>query len=229
VKTAKGRVPVIAGTGKNDTKATIELTREAKSLGIDAALVVTPYYNKPTQDGLFRHYAAIADAVEIPLVLYNVPGRTGVSITPETVARLYAERRERIVAIKEASGDLVAAAELLRLCPGLTVISGEDALTLPMIALGAKGVISVTSNVVPADFARLCAAALSGDLATARSLHLRLLPLMRALFVESSPGPVKYALSRLGRSTPEMRLPMAPIAAASATRVDAVLKELSLV
>ena len=227
VKVAKGRVRVVAGTGKNDTAATIELTRKAKELGVDAALVVTPYYNKPTQDGLVRHYTAIAEAVDLPLVLYNVPGRTGVNMLAETVARL--AMNPRIIASKEASGDLVLAAEIVRLCPpGFALISGEDALTFPMIALGAVGVISVTSNVVPAEFAKLVKAALAADYATARAIHMKLMPLMRTLFIESSPGPVKAALAKMGRMSAEMRLPMAPISDASETKIASVLRELGL-
>lgn len=227
VKAAKKRVPVVAGTGKNDTAGTIELTKRAMDLGADAALVVTPYYNKPTQDGLYAHFTAIADAVEIPLVLYNVPGRTGVNMTAETTARL--AKHARVVAVKEASGDLVQAAEIVRLVgDDLQLISGEDALTFPMICLGGSGVISVTSNVVPGDFSKMCQAALAGDLATARKIHLRLLPLMRVLFVETSPGPAKHALAKLGRMSAEMRLPLVPIAEASAKKVDATLAELGI-
>jgi 4-hydroxy-tetrahydrodipicolinate synthase len=227
VKTAKKRVPVIAGTGKNATDQTIALTRSAKEIGADAALVVTPYYNKPTQEGLYRHYMAIADAVDLPILMYNVPGRTAVNMTAETVARLAAHAG--IVGTKEASGDLVQAAEILRLCgSGFSVLSGEDALTFPLIALGATGVVSVTSNVVPDLFAKLVQAALTADYTSARALHMKLLPLMRALFLETSPGPAKHALKRLGRMEADMRLPLAPIATATEQKVDAALRELGL-
>ena len=228
VKTAAGKVPVIAGTGKNDTRETVELTKAAHDLGADAALVVTPYYNKPTQEGLYRHYMAVAEAADIPIVLYNVPGRTGVNMLPETVARC--GEHPRIIATKEASADLVQAAEIHRLCGSkIAVISGEDALTFPLIAQGAVGVISVTSNVVPAEMVKLCKASAAGDLATARALHLKLLPLMKVLFIESNPIPAKVALARMGKMAAEVRLPLAPISGANQVKVEAVLKELGIV
>ena len=227
VKAAAGRVPVIAGTGKNDTRETIELTKAARELGADAVLVVTPYYNKPTQDGLYRHYMAVAEAVDVPIVLYNVPGRTGVNMLPETVARC--TDHPRIVATKEASADLVQAAEIHRLCgTKIAVISGEDALTFPLICQGAVGVISVTSNVVPAEMATLCALSASGDLAGARALHLKLLPLMKVLFVESNPAPAKAALAKMGRMSAECRLPLAPMADANRAKVEAALRDLGI-
>ena len=227
IKAAAGKAPVVAGTGKNDTRETIELTKAAKDLGADAALVVTPYYNKPTQEGLYRHYMAVAEAVDLPIVLYNVPGRTGVNMLPETVARC--AEHPRIIATKEASADLVQAAEIHRLCGSkIAVISGEDALTFPLIAQGAVGVISVTSNVVPAEMAKLCKLAAAGDLAGARSLHLKLLPLMKVLFIESNPGPVKAALSRMGRMAAEVRLPLAPMSGPNLVKVEGALKELGL-
>ena len=228
VKAANGKAPVIAGTGKNDTRETIELTKAALDLGADAALVVTPYYNKPTQEGLYRHYMAVAESADIPIVLYNVPGRTGVNMLPETVARC--AEHPRIIATKEASADLVQAAEILRLCGSkIALISGEDALTFPLIALGAVGVISVTSNVVPGDFAKLCKLAAAADYDKARALHLKLLPLMKTLFIESNPTPVKAALSRMGKMSNEVRLPLAPLVAANLVKVEAVLKELGIV
>ena len=228
VKAAGGKVPVVAGTGKNDTRETVELTKAARELGADAALVVTPYYNKPTQEGLYRHYMAVAEGADIPIVLYNVPGRTGVNMAPETVARC--AEHPRIIATKEASGDLVQAAEIHRLCGSkIAVISGEDALTFPLIAQGAAGVISVTSNVVPAEMAKLCKMAAAGDLAGARALHLKLLPLMRVLFVESNPIPVKAALARMGKIDPEVRLPLAPISGANLVKVEGALKDLGIV
>lgn len=227
VKTAGGRVPVIAGSGKNDTAATISMTKAIAEAGAGIALVVTPYYNKPTQEGLFRHFTAVADASPIPVLLYNVPGRTGVNMLPETVARL--AKHPKIIGTKEASGDLVQAAEIVRSCgPDFALISGEDPLTFPMIALGARGVISVVSNVVPGEFARMVAASRKGDVPAARAIHLKLLPLMRGLFLESSPGPVKYALERLGRMTGELRLPLVPPSDPTKQKVDALLKELSL-
>ncbi len=228
VKTAKGRVPTIAGTGKNDTAGTIELSRAAKEIGADAALVVTPYYNKPTQEGLYRHYRAIADAVDLPIVLYNVPGRTGVNMLPETVARC--AEHPRIVATKEASGDLVQAAEIVRLCGSrLALISGEDALTFPLIALGAVGFFCVSSIVVPGVASSEARAAGAADYAAARAHHGRLLPLMRALFLESNPIPVKAALARIGRIEPEVRLPLAPLSSAPLAKLESAMKELGLV
>ena len=227
VKAAAGRVPVVAGTGKNDTRETVELTKAARDLGADAALVVTPYYNKPTQEGLYRHYMTVAEASDIPIVLYNGPGRTGVNMTAETVARCAAN--PRIIATKEASGDLVQAAEIHRLCGSkIAVISGEDALTLALIAQGAAGVISVTSNVVPADMAKLCALAASGDLPGARAMHLKLLPLMKALFLESNPVPVKAALSFMKRMGADVRLPLAPISDSVRAKVEASLRDLGI-
>lgn len=228
IKTANGRVPVIAGTGKNDTRETIELTKAALDLGADYALVVTPYYNKPTQEGLYRHYMAVAEAAKIPIVMYNVPGRTGVNMTAETVARC--AEHERIVATKEASADLVQAAEIHRLCGSkIAVISGEDALTFPLICQGAVGVISVTSNVVPAEMAKLCKVSAAGDLAAARALHLKLLPLMKVLFLESNPIPVKAALARMGKMAAECRLPLAPIGEGARVKVEGALKDLGIV
>ena len=227
VKTARGRVPVVAGSGKNATDQTIALTRAVKQAGADAALVVTPYYNKPSQEGLFQHYRAVADAVDLPIVLYNVPSRTGVNLTPETTARL--ADHARIVATKEASGDLVQCAEILRTCgAGFTLISGEDALTFPMIALGASGVISVTSNVVPDLFAQLVKAALTADYTKARALHLKLLPLMRGVFLESSPSPTKYLLKKMGRMEAEVRLPLVPVSAPTEKKLDELARELGL-
>jgi 4-hydroxy-tetrahydrodipicolinate synthase len=227
VKTAKGRVPVIAGTGKYATDATIAMTLAARERGADAALVVTPYYNKPTQEGLIRHFLAVADAVDIPIVLYNVPGRTGVNMTAETTVRLSAH--PRIVATKEASGDLVACAEILRGADSdFSLISGEDSLTFPLIALGAAGVISVTSNVVPDLFARLVKASLAADYTAARELHMKLLPLMRGLFLESSPSPAKYLLKRLGRMEAEVRLPLVPVSPSTGERLDAIARELGI-
>lgn len=227
IKTAAGKVPVIAGTGKNDTRETIELTKAALELGADAALVVTPYYNKPTQDGLYRHYMAVADAVDIPIVLYNVPGRTGVNMLAETVARC--AENPRIIATKEASADLVQAAEIHRFCGSkIAVISGEDALTFPLICQGAVGVISVTSNVVPAEMAKLCKLSAAGDLAGARALHLKLLPLMKVLFIESNPAPAKAALAKMGRMSAECRLPLAPMADANRAKVEATLRDLGI-
>ncbi|HVO30003.1 MAG TPA: 4-hydroxy-tetrahydrodipicolinate synthase [bacterium] len=227
VKTARGRVPVVGGSGKNATEATIEMTRAVKETGADGALVVTPYYNKPSQEGLYRHFVAVADAVEIPVLLYNVPGRTGVNMTAETVSRL--ADHARIIGVKEASGDLVQAAEIVRTTPKeFQLISGEDALTFPMMVLGATGVISVASNVVPDLMAKMVDAALAENWAVGRELHLKLLPLMRGIFMESSPAPTKYLLKKMGKMEADLRLPLVHVSSASEHKLDALARELGL-
>src|SRR5207253_8890363 len=181
VQTAGGRVPVIAGAGANSTQEAIELTRHAKAVGADGALLVSPYYNKPTQEGLFLHHRAIAEAVDLPQVLYNIPGRTAVNVTPQTVARL--SKIKNIVGIKEGSGSVQQVSDIMHLCSDrFTVLAGDDALTLPMLAVGAKGVITVTANVAPADMAGMIDAWAAGDSAKARQLHYKLYPLFQALF-----------------------------------------------
>jgi len=205
-----GRVPVIAGAGSNSTREALRLTRHAKDAGADAALLITPYYNKPTQEGLYRHFAHVAERVDIPIVLYNVPGRTGVNLLPETVARL--AEIPNIVAIKEASADLRQASRIIELCgERIAVISGDDFTVLPLLAIGGKGVISVVSNVAPALMARLVDAFLAGDYRSAREAHYRLLPLSEAMFIETNPIPVKTALALMGKIAPEFRLPMCPM------------------
>src|SRR5512139_2303704 len=190
VAESRGRVPVIAGTGSNSTAEALRLTRHAKEAGADGALLITPYYNKPTQEGLYRHFAHIAERVDIPIVLYNVPGRTGVNLLPETVARLTEFRN--IVAIKEATADLRQASRIVELCgERIALISGDDFTVLPLLSVGGKGVISVVSNVAPALMARLVDAFAAGDLAAAREAHYRLLPLSEAMFIETNPIPVK--------------------------------------
>lgn len=208
VKAVHGRVPVVAGTGSNSTREAIHLTRSAKEAGADAALLITPYYNKPPQQGLFDHYAAVAKAVDIPQVVYNCPGRTGVSISPDTLARL--SEIPQIQAVKDATGNLDWTTEV-RMKTGLTILSGDDTATLPMMAVGATGVISVTANVVPADVAELCRRASEGDSAGARALHERLFNLTKLLFIESNPVPVKWAVYLMGRIGPEIRLPLSPL------------------
>jgi 4-hydroxy-tetrahydrodipicolinate synthase len=222
IETARGRVPVIAGTGSNGTATTIEQTRRARTLGADGALVVTPYYNRPTQEGLFQHFAAIAEAVDLPLVLYNVPGRTGVNLLPETAIRLASI--PTIVAIKEASGSLDQASQII--CDGpaeFAVLSGDDSLTLPIMGVGGSGIISVVSNIVPEAVSALTTACLAGDFATGRAIHLALFDLCRAMFVETNPVPVKAAAALLGHCTPEVRLPLAPLSEAAQRRVENAL------
>ena len=225
---AKGRVPVIAGTGSNSTAEAIHLTREAKAIGVAGVLLVTPYYNKPTQEGLYRHYLAIADAVEIPQILYNVPGRTAVNLLPETVARLAGHKN--IVAIKEATGSLQQASEVLALCGDqIDVFSGDDFITFPMMACGAKGVISVTANIMPKIIGDLTDAFYAGDLEKARQLHLQTLKINNAMFIESNPVPVKTALGLMGKCSDEVRLPLVPMSAANKAKLEAIMKEYKLI
>jgi 4-hydroxy-tetrahydrodipicolinate synthase len=227
VRRAAKRVPVIAGTGANATAEAIELTKFAKDVGADASLQVCPYYNKPTQEGLYRHFAAIAEAVDLPQVLYNIPGRTGVTMTPETIARLAAV--PQIVAVKESTGSMDQTSEILARCD-LVVLSGDDSLTLPLMALGAKGVISVVANVVPRDVKRLTDAVLCGHLEAAQAAHRKLFPLCRAMFIETNPIPVKTAMKWAGLiPSDEKRLPMTDLAAASAAALRKALEAYGLV
>jgi 4-hydroxy-tetrahydrodipicolinate synthase len=228
VEAVNKRVPVIAGTGANATDETIMITKEAKKSGADAALVVAPYYNKPTQEGLYRHYKAVAEAVKIPLILYNVPGRTAVNILPSTVARL-AEIRN-IVAIKEATGDMKQASEIIRLCGSrITVLSGDDFTTLPLMALGGKGTISVSANVAPKLVSQMCALWEKGRFDEARKLHFKLEPLNAAMFIETNPIPVKTALALMGKIQEEFRLPLCEMAPANREKLKAVLKDMKLI
>jgi len=223
VEQAAGRVPVIAGTGTNNTRLTIERTHHARAIGADAALVVVPYYNKPTQEGMYRHFAAIAEATDLPLILYNVPGRTGVNMTPETVLRL--AEIPTIVGIKEASGNLDQVSQIVgSVRSDFVVLSGDDSLTLPIISLGGRGVISVVSNIVPAAVAELTAAALRGDLSAARSLHHRLFPLCRAMFLDNNPTAVKTAAGILGLCSGELRLPLTEMTPANRQALEQALR-----
>jgi 4-hydroxy-tetrahydrodipicolinate synthase len=224
---ASGRIPVVAGTGSNDTRATIAATRRAAALGADAALVVAPYYNKPDQRMLEAHYRAIADEGGLPVVVYNVPGRTGVNISADTVLRL--AEHERIIGLKEAAGDLEQVMTIVRDRPaGFAVLSGDDSWTLALLGIGGDGVISVASNEVPAVMAGLCAAADAGDWATARQLHQRYLPLMRLNFVSPNPVPVKAALAEMGLIEDVLRQPLLPLAEPGRGRLLAALDELGL-
>jgi 4-hydroxy-tetrahydrodipicolinate synthase len=207
VQFAKGRVPVIAGTGANATSEALELHQIAKKVGANGCLSVNPYYNKPTQEGLYRHFMTLADQVDLPIVLYNIPGRTGITMTAQTVARLHKEARTRIVAIKEATGSLDMTSEIMSLCD-ITVVSGDDSLTVPLMSLGAKGVISVMSNLLPAETKAITSAALKGDFAAARAVHHKLVPLIRSLFLDGNPVGIKYAMKLVGRDTGELRLPL---------------------
>jgi len=229
VEVARRRARVMAGVGSNATALTIERARAARGAGADAILVVAPYYNKPTQAGLVAHFRAVAEAVEdLPVVLYNVPGRTACNITAATTLALAGERAN-IVGTKEASADLAQIMAILRdRPPNFCVLSGDDAMTLPLIALGAAGVVSVVSNEVPDAMARLTDFALSGEWAAARALHYRLLPLMEANFIESNPGPVKAALAALGLLEEHLRLPLVPVQEQTRARLRAALAELGL-
>ncbi|MGI8732100.1 MAG: 4-hydroxy-tetrahydrodipicolinate synthase [Pyrinomonadaceae bacterium] len=229
IDTAKGRARVIAGTGSNATAAAIEYSQQARALGTDAVLVVAPFYNKPTQEGLYAHFRAVAEAVnDLPVVIYNVPGRTSSNITAQTTLRL-ARDVENIVAVKEASGNLGQIMEILRERPsGFRVLSGDDSFTFPLIALGADGLISVASNEAPELMSRMVNLALAGNLSEARALHYQLLPLMEVNFIESSPGPVKAALTMMGLMQEVFRLPLVPIQEQSKARLRIVLTELGL-
>jgi 4-hydroxy-tetrahydrodipicolinate synthase len=224
VETVRGRGRVVAGTGSNSTQEAVELTRQARSAGADGALLISPYYNKPTQEGIFHHYRTVAEETGLPLFAYNIPGRTASRIEPETTARLSGV--SGIVGLKECGGDLALAARTLALVEsGFTVLSGDDALTLPLLALGARGAISTTANVAPAEMCRMIRSYLEGDVEKARALHFRMLPVMEALFLESNPIPVKTALHLLGRiPDPALRLPLTPMQKGNRDRLEAALE-----
>jgi 4-hydroxy-tetrahydrodipicolinate synthase len=208
IRRVKGRVQVIAGAGSNSTREAIALSQHAAGAGADAVMVVVPYYNKPTQEGLYRHFVAIAASVRVPVVLYNIPGRSVVDLAPETLARI-AEAAPNVVAVKEATGNVLRAQRIVQtMGPRMTVLSGDDALTWPMIAVGARGVISVTSNVLPAEVSRATRLALDGAMEQARSAHLALLPVHDAMFLEASPAPVKAALAMRGLTRDTVRPPL---------------------
>ena len=225
LRRAGGRVPVIVGVGGSDTRAVVSLTRQARTAGADAALAVTPYYNRTTQAGLIAHFTAVADAADIPVILYNVPARTGVNLLPETAAQL--SRHPNICGVKEASGDVSQAAALVRLCgDSLAVYSGNDDLTLPILALGGQGVVSVAANVCPSLVCGLCDCFFAGDIEAARAIQLRLAPLCAALFDEVSPIPLKAALAMLGLCADEVRLPLVPASEACRKKLREALAEL---
>jgi 4-hydroxy-tetrahydrodipicolinate synthase len=229
VKTVAGRVPVIAGTGANNTKEAIELTASAKASGADAVLSVTPYYNKPSQEGLFQHFKAIAEAVKIPMFLYNVPGRTSINMLPETVARLAGVKN--IIGIKEACGSLQQISDIIRLCPPkFIVLSGDDFTSMPTVFIGGKGVISVTSNVDPKGMSDLMEAALAGDLKKANKLHYRLFPLMNAMFCAPNPVPAKKGVELMGKIKDGLpRLPLSAIDDAALGKLSAAMKDAKLI
>jgi 4-hydroxy-tetrahydrodipicolinate synthase len=221
-----GRIKVMPGTGSNSTREAIRLTRFARRAGADGALIVGPYYNKPTQEGYYRHFAAVAEAVDIPIVLYNIPGRTGSNILPETIARL--AEIPNIVGIKEATGSIDQASQIASLCR-LTILSGDDSLTLPLMSIGGQGIVSVVGNIVPRDMKAMVTAFEAGRLAEAQEWHRRLFPLCRdMLSVATNPIPIKAALKLLGRGTGELRLPLCPLDAAGEERVRRTLREYGL-
>ncbi len=224
---AGGKVPVLAGAGGYNTAEVIELAREIETLGANGILSVTPYYNKPTPEGLYQHFRAIARSTRLPIVVYNVPGRTGANVDPATLARLASI--ETVVGVKEASGNISQMANLFQVLPeSFAVLSGDDSITLPLMALGGRGIISVASNEIPAEMSRLAALCLQGNFAAAREIHRRYLPLMEVNFVESNPGPVKAALAQMGLIEPVYRLPMVPPQPSSQAKIEKVLESLGL-
>ncbi|MCL2689355.1 MAG: 4-hydroxy-tetrahydrodipicolinate synthase [Chitinispirillia bacterium] len=227
IEQAKGKVQVIAGAGSNNTSEAVEAARHAKKSGADAIMSITPYYNKPSQDGLYRHFKAVADEVDIPMLVYNVPGRTGVNMLPETVERLC--ELPQVQAIKEASGDISQISEIHRRCGDrLAVLSGDDGLTLPVLAVGGKGVVSVIGNIVPDKMSTMINLFLKGDAAGALKIHEELLPLSKIVFIESNPVPVKNCMMEIGLSAGPVRLPLAPMIESNKAKLLDVLKTYSL-
>jgi 4-hydroxy-tetrahydrodipicolinate synthase len=227
VDEVRGRVPILAGAGGYDTKEGIQAAAEMKAAGADGLLSVTPYYNKPTQEGLYQHYRVLAESTTLPIILYNVPGRTGCNMEPFTVTRLAAIAN--IVGIKEASGNMAQICEVCRsVPPEFIVVSGDDVMTVPMMAVGARGVISVASNQIPAEMSQMVEAAERGDFAAARAIHERIMPLMQINFIESSPGPVKSAMATMGLIEETYRLPLVPPRLESKEKINRVLKDLGL-
>ncbi|MBI4452063.1 4-hydroxy-tetrahydrodipicolinate synthase [Candidatus Woesearchaeota archaeon] len=225
---AGGKVPVIAGTGSNSTHHAVEMTKKAEEMGANASLQVCPYYNKPTQEGLFRHFSSIANAVEIPIVIYNIQGRTGINMETATLARL-AKEHSNIVAVKEASGNVGQMMDVISALPKtFTVLSGDDNLTLPLMALGGKGVISVASNIIPKEMHQLTEYALNGDFENAKKLHYHLLPLFKGIFIETNPIPIKAALAMKGMIEESYRLPMCEMKAENKEKLRSILSDLKL-
>jgi 4-hydroxy-tetrahydrodipicolinate synthase len=228
VEFAKGRIPVIAGTGSNSTEEAVALTKHAEKAGADASLQVSPYYNRPTQKGLYLHFKAIAEAVDIPIILYNIASRTGVNIEPETFMKL--SQIKNIIGVKEASGSLEQMSRIRKLCPkDFLLISGDDALTLPVMAIGGVGIISVVANIIPKDVADMCAAFEKGNLKKAEELHYKMLPLVKAMFVETNPIPVKTAMGLMKLCDPSLRLPMCEMLPENKEKLVAAMKEYKLI
>jgi 4-hydroxy-tetrahydrodipicolinate synthase len=229
VATAAGRIPVIAGTGSNSTSEAIDLTRHAERAGVQGALVVNPYYNKPTQEGLYRHFRTVAEATSLPILVYNIQGRTAVNIETDTMARL-ARDAQNIVGVKEASGSLDQMSQVILACgPDFSVLSGDDNITLPLLVIGGRGVISVIANIVPRETSEMVHAALDGDWKRARELHYKLFPLARAAFLETNPIPIKEAMAMAGMLEPEFRLPMCRMGDANRQKLRAILESYGLV
>ena len=229
VAAAAGRIPVIAGTGSNSTSEAIDLTKHAERAGVQGALVVNPYYNKPTQEGLYRHFRAVAEASTLPILVYNIQGRTAVNIETDTMARL-ARDCQNIVGVKEASGSLDQMSQVILACgPDFSVLSGDDNITLPLLVIGGRGVISVIANIVPRETSEMVHAALDGDWKRARELHYKLFPLARAAFLETNPIPIKEAMAMVGMLEPEFRLPMCRMGEANRQKLRAILESYGLV
>ena len=229
IEAAAGRIPVVAGTGSNSTAEAIGLTKFAERAGARGALVVNPYYNKPTQEGLYRHFRAVAESVALPILVYNIQGRTAVNVETDTLARLARDCRN-IVGVKEASGSLDQMSQVIQACgPDFSVLSGDDNITLPLLAIGGRGVVSVIANIMPRETAEMVHAALDGDFKRARDLHHRLFPLARAVFIETNPIPIKEAMAMAGMIGPEMRLPMCPMSDANRARLRNVIASYGLV
>ena len=227
IEEAKGKVPVLGGAGGYDTRKVIEMAREIERMGADGILSVTPYYNKPTQEGLYQHYKAIASAISLPIILYNVPPRTNVNIEPATLRRL--AEIENIIGVKEASGNIAQMTQVIQQVPEqFLVLSGDDALTLPLVAMGGRGLISVASNEIPAEMTRLVQLCLAGEFATARALQRKLLPLIEVNFIETNPSPVKAAMAEMGLLEPVWRLPLVPPRPENLAKIRAVLESLAL-
>lgn len=227
VEFVDGRVPVIAGTGSNNTAESLELTQFAKKAGVDGVLIITPYYNKPTQEGLVRHFSKIANSVDVPIVLYNVPSRTGINMLPETVVKL--ADIDNIVAVKEASGNLAQVCDIIRLSKNkIKILSGDDFLFFPMLLLGAHGVISTVSNIVPKDFTSLYKMVIEGKIDAARELQYKLIPLIHGMFLETNPIPVKTALKMMGKLNGEMRLPLCNLSEANQSKLREIMFEYGL-
>ena len=228
IEQTRKRVPVVAGTGSNSTAEAIRLTASAREMGADGALLISPYYNKPTQDGIYKHYKTIAASVDLPIFAYNIPGRTGSNVAPETFARL--AEIKNCIGVKEASGSTEQTSDILRLTNGkFTVLSGDDALTVPLMAIGAKGVIATIGNAMPREIHELAEAGLAGDFERARQWHYKMLPLMRTLFIETNPICIKQALAFMGKCCNELRLPLVPMSPPAAEKLKAVMKELRLI